>query len=101
MNSTFLIDNTTLTMLSAFMPSGQCWGEYSTIVLGVLLFVSEALPFVRQKSKCQGQDVIHFDEAIPADKIEVEQLERKGSILQEANGVLHTLLAIYENGKKK
>ena len=53
MNSTnFIIDNTTMNMLSAFIPSGECWGEYSTIILGILLFISEAMPFIKAKSKC-------------------------------------------------
>ena len=91
MNATnFIIDNTTMDTLSAFIPSGECWGEYSTIVLGVLLFISEAMPFIKAKSKCN--EVV--DE-------EQRPIERKDSIMTEANGLAHILLAVYEKSKKK
>ena len=90
MNATnFIIDNTTMDTLSAFIPSGECWGEYSTIVLGVLLFISEAMPFIKAKSKCNEV----------AD--EEQRIERKDSIMTEANGLAHILMAIYEKSKKK
>ncbi len=90
MNATnFIIDNTTMDTLSAFIPSGECWGEYSTIVLGVLLFISEAMPFIKAKSKCNEV----------AD--EEQRIERKDSIMTEANGLAHILLAVYEKSKKK
>ena len=90
MNATnFIIDNTTMDTLSAFIPSGECWGEYSTIVLGVLLFISEAMPFIKAKSKCNEV----------AD--EEQTIERKDSIMTEANGLAHILLAVYEKSKKK
>lgn len=85
----FIIDNTTMDTLSAFIPSGECWGEYSTIVLGVLLFISEAMPFIKAKSKCNEV----------AD--EEQKIERKDSIMTEANGLAHILMAIYEKSKKK
>ena len=85
----FIIDNTTMDTLSAFIPSGECWGEYSTIVLGILLFISEAMPFIKAKSKCN--EVI--DEELT--------IERKDSIMTEANGLAHILMAIYEKSKKK
>ena len=91
MNATnFIIDNTTMNMLSAFIPSGECWGEYSTIILGILLFVSEAMPFIKAKSKCNEV----------ADE-EQRTIERKDSIMTEANGLAHILLAVYEKSKKK
>lgn len=90
MNATnFIIDNTTMDTLSAFIPSGECWGEYSTIVLAILLFVSEAMPFIKAKSKCNEV----------AD--EEQRIERKDSIMTEANGLAHILLAVYEKSKKK
>lgn len=76
-------------MLSAFIPSGQCWGEYSTIVLGVLLFISEAMPFIKKKSKCS--EVID----------EESKIERKDSVMIEANGLAHILMAVYEKSKSK
>jgi len=85
----FIIDNTTMDTLSAFIPSGECWGEYSTIVLGILLFISEAMPFIKAKSKCNEV----------AD--EEQRIERKDSIMTEANGLAHILMAIYEKSKKK
>lgn len=91
MNSTnFIIDNTTMNMLSAFIPSGECWGEYSTIILGILLFISEAMPFIKAKSKCNEV----------ADE-EQRTIERKDSIMTEANGLAHILMAVYEKSKKK
>jgi len=96
MNATnFIIDNTTMNMLSAFIPSGECWGEYSTIVLGVLLFISEAMPFIKAKSKCN--EVADEEQRT----IQAEQIERKDSIMTEANGLAHILLAVYEKSKKK
>jgi len=90
MNATnFIIDNTTMDMLSAFIPSGECWGEYSTIILAILLFVSEAMPFIKAKSKCN--EVVD----------EEQKIERKDSIMTEANGLAHILLAVYEKSKKK
>ena len=90
MNTTnFIIDNTTMDTLSAFIPSGECWGEYSTIVLCILLFISEAMPFIKAKSKCN--EVVD----------EGGQIERKDSIMTEANGLAHILMAIYEKSKKK
>lgn len=86
----FIIDNTTMDTLSAFIPSGECWGEYSTIVLGILLFISEAMPFIKAKSKCNEV----------ADE-EQRPIERKDSIMTEANGLAHILMAIYEKSKKK
>jgi len=91
MNSTnFIIDNTTMNMLSAFIPSGECWGEYSTIILGILLFISEAMPFIKAKSKCNEV----------ADE-EQRTIERKDSIMTEANGLAHILMAVYEKSKYK
>ena len=96
MNATnFIIDNTTMDTLSAFIPSGECWGEYSTIVLGVLLFISEAMPFIKAKSKCN-----EVADASGADE-EQRPIERKDSIMTEANGLAHILMAIYEKSKKK
>ena len=86
----FIIDNTTSNILSAFIPSGECWGEYSTIILGILLFVSEAMPFIKAKSKCNEV----------ADE-EQRTIERKDSIMTEANGLAHILMAVYEKSKKK
>ncbi len=95
MNATnFIIDNTTMDMLSAFIPSGECWGEYSTIILAILLFVSEAMPFIKAKSKCN-------EVADEEQKIQAEQIDRKDSIMTEANGLAHILLAVYEKSKKK
>ena len=85
----FIIDNTTMDTLSAFIPSGECWGEYSTIVLGILLFISEAMPFIKAKSKCN--EVI--DEELT--------IERKDSIMTDSNGLAHILMVIYEKSKKK
>ena len=95
MNSTnFIIDNTTMNMLSAFIPSGECWGEYSTIILGILLFISEAMPFIKAKSKCN--EVVDKES-----KIQAEQIKRKNSIMTEANGLAHILMAVYEKSKYK
>jgi len=101
MNTTnFIIDNTTMDTLSAFIPSGECWGEYSTIVLGILLFISEAMPFIKAKSKCnEVADASGADEEQRT--IQAEQIERKDSIMTEANGLAHILMAIYEKSKKK
>ena len=79
-----------MNMLSAFIPSGECWGEYSTIILGILLFISEAMPFIKAKSKCNEV----------ADE-EQRTIERKDSIMTEANGLAHILMAVYEKSKKK
>ena len=91
----FIIDNTTSNILSAFIPSGECWGEYSTIILGILLFVSEAMPFIKAKSKCN--EVVDEEQRT----IQAEQIERKDSIMTEANGLAHILMAVYEKSKKK
>ncbi len=93
-----LDSNNTSAMLNSFIPSGECWGEYSTIVLGVLLFISEALPFFRAKSKCNesSADVVDFDK-----EDGIKPLERKPSLLHDANGLIHTALAVYEKYNKK
>ena len=92
MNSTnFIIDNTTSNILSSFTNlDPECFGGYYTIILAILLFISEAMPFIKAKSKCNEV----------ADE-EQRTIERKDSIMTEANGLAHILMAVYEKSKKK
>ena len=92
MNSTnFIIDNTTSNILSSFTNlDPECFGGYYTIILAILLFISEAMPFIKAKSKCNEV----------ADE-EQRTIERKDSIMTEANGLAHILMAVYEKSKYK
>ena len=82
------------------MLNSECWGEYSTIVLGVLLFISEVLPFLQKKSKCnEDVDVVDFDDELNETKTS-EKIKRSGSLIHNSNGVLHTFLEIYKKIKK-
>ena len=92
MNSTnFIIDNTTSNIISSFTNlNPECFGGYYTIILAILLFISEAMPFIKAKSKCNEV----------ADE-EQRTIERKDSIMTEANGLAHILMAVYEKSKYK
>tara|TARA_R110000787_G_scaffold138493_2_gene252134 strand:- start:742 stop:1020 length:279 start_codon:yes stop_codon:yes gene_type:complete len=92
MNSTnFIIDNTTSNILSSFTNlDPECFGGYYTIILAILLFISEAMPFIKAKSKCNEV----ADEQQPT-------IEKKDSIMTEANGLAHILMAVYEKSKYK
>ena len=75
--------------------STECFGNYTSIALGFLLFVSEVLPFIKDKSDCNKNKTID-EEA----KIEEERPKRE-SVLHNSNGVLHTALSFYNKLKKK
>ena len=96
MNSTnFIIDNATSNMISSFTNlDPECFGGYYTIILAVLLFISEAMPFIKAKSKCNETT---------EEQLEAKQKtpQRKDSIMTDANGLAHILMAVYEKSKKK
>jgi len=96
MNSTnFIIDNATSNMISSFTNlDPECFGGYYTIILAVLLFISEAMPFIKAKSKCNETT---------EEQLEAKQktTQRKDSIMTDANGLAHILMAVYEKSKKK
>lgn len=96
MNSTnFIIDNTTSNILSSFTNlDPECFGGYYTIILAILLFISEAMPFIKAKSKCN--EVVDKES-----KIQKNEIKRKNSIITEANGLAHILMAVYEKSKYK
>ena len=75
--------------------STECFGDYTSIALGFLLFISEVLPFIKNKSDCKKNNNI-----VEEGKIEIERTKRE-SILHNSNGVLHTALSFYNNFKKK
>lgn len=96
MNSTnFIIDNATSNMISSFTNlDPECFGGYYTIILAVLLFISEVMPFIKAKSKCNETT---------EEQLEAKQktTQRKDSIMTDANGLAHILMAVYEKSKKK
>jgi len=52
------------------------------------------MPFIKAKSKCN--EVVDKES-----KIQAEQIKRKNSIITEANGLAHILMAVYEKSKYK
>ena len=92
----FTMDNVTMDTLSALIPTTECWGEYSTIILAILLFISEAMPFVRAKSKCNNEVIDEVVEQQPS-----PSMRRDSSIMIEANGLVDILRTLYDKTKKK
>ncbi len=84
--------------LSALIPTTECWGEYSTIILAILLFISEAMPFVRAKSKCNNEVI---DDVIEEQSSSPPRSQRRDSIMTEANGLVDILMTLYDKTKKK
>ena len=86
--------------MSVSQLSTECWGEYTTIVFAVLFFVSEAMPFFRQKSKCHG-DVEEKQGSPQGSPQGSEARPRRSSVLYEANGVVDTLFTLYIKRRKQ
>ena len=68
--------------LVSFLEHPECLQSVSTYVLGVLLFVSEAMPFFKSNK-------IH-DEEEAQEKV-------KGSVLQESDGVIQLMTKLFHN----
>lgn len=94
----FTMDNVTIDTLSALIPTTECWGEYSTIILAILLFISEALPFIRAKSTCNNEAQV-IDEVV--EQQPSPSMRRDSSIMIEANGLVDILRTLYDKTKKK
>lgn len=71
----------------------KCVGDYISVALGVLLFISEALPFYKRNCK-YDIDVVDVDG-------QVKPIERQPSILQNSNGVLDLAKTFLINFNKK
>jgi hypothetical protein len=68
--------------LVSFLEHPECLQSVSTYVLGVLLFVSEALPFFKSSKT--------HDEEEAQEKV-------KGSVLQESDGVIQLMTKLFHN----
>ena len=86
--------NNTETIISAFNSlNPNCVGDYASIILGVLLFISEALPFYAKNCK-DDVNVVDIDGNI-------SPIEKQPSVLHNSNGVLHTAISFYKLLNKK
>lgn len=70
----------------------ECFGNYTSICLAILLFISEVLPFLKNKSDCKKNNVIDESQ---------NEIKRENSLLNDSNGVLHTALSFYNHINKK
>ena len=70
----------------------ECFGNYTSICLGLLLFISEILPFIKNKSDCKKNNIVDENQ---------NEIKREKSLLNDSNGVLHTALSFYNHIKKK
>ena len=95
MTNTTIHDFNATEMFNSF--DKNCIHTYVGVILGVLLFLSEALPFIRAKSKCQEEP-----RASVVDELEVEEekQEQKETLLQQGNGLLHTAVSFYLKMRK-
>lgn len=69
----------------------NCVGDYTTIILAILLFFSEALPFY--KRKCENNDVVDLETTEPV-------RPKRESVLEDGQGLLHTAFSFYRKYKK-
>jgi len=86
-----------ITDLSAFTDlDPNCFDDYAVVILGICLFISEILPFYKKYCKEDKTnleiDTINSNEPV---------IERQGSLVQEADGILHLGMKLYEKFKKK
>ena len=68
--------------LVSFLEHPECLQSVSTYVLGVLLFVSEAMPFFKSNKT--------HDEEEAQEKV-------KGSVLQESDGVIQLMTKLFHD----
>ena len=75
----------------------ECIPTYVGVLMGVLLFLSEALPFIQAKSKCTEES-----KACVVDELDVEEETEKkpATLLQQSNGLLHSVVSFYFKMKK-
>ena len=70
----------------------KCFGGYYTIILAVLLFISEAMPFITSnKAKPYIEQAGQEEQA--------EQTQQT-NIMSSSNGLAHILMAVYKKTKK-
>jgi len=74
--------------------SSECYGSYVNYALGLLLFISEILPFLKDKSDCNN------NETAPNDLEQSSNRIRRPSLINNSNGLLHTGLSFYNKMKK-
>tara|TARA_Y100000310_G_scaffold143464_1_gene142823 strand:- start:197 stop:517 length:321 start_codon:yes stop_codon:yes gene_type:complete len=89
-----LYNITDLSALSDLDP--KCFDDYAVVILGMCLFVSEILPFY--KKYCKDDKTSSEIETINSNE---PIIERQGSLMQEADGILHLGMKLYEKFKKK
>ena len=79
MDTNFTISNSTVDAILSAIPqlNQACFGDYTSIALGFLLFVSEVLPFI--KAQCSDQ-VADVESKTPQ--------QSKSSIIQDSNGLI-------------
>jgi len=70
----------------------KCFGGYYTIILAVLLFISEAMPFITS-NKAKP----YIEQAEQAGQAEQTQ---QTNIMSSSNGLAHILMAVYKKTKK-
>ena len=86
-----------ITDLSAFTDlDPNCFDDYAVVILGICLLISEILPFYKKYCKEDKTnleiDTINSNEPV---------IERQGSLVQEADGIIHLGMKLYEKFKKK
>ena len=89
-----LYNITDLSALSDLDP--DCFDDYAVVILAICLFVSEILPFY--KKYCKDDKTSSEIETINSNE---PIIERQGSLMQEADGILHLGMKLYEKFKKK
>lgn len=73
--------------------SSECYGSYVNYALGLLLFISEILPFLKDKSDCNK------NETAPNDPEQLSNRTRRTSLMNNSNGLIHTGLSFYNKMK--
>ena len=83
------ITNSTSDFISNSNLDPKCFGGYYTIILAVLLFISEAMPFITSN---KAKPYIEQEE-------QAEQTQQT-NIMSSSNGMAHILMAVYKKTKK-
>ena len=73
----------------------KCFGGYYTIILAVLLFISEAMPFITS-NKAKP----YIEQAEQAGQAEQAEQTQQTNIMSSSNGLAHILMAVYKKTKK-
>ena len=96
MNDTLIYDLNATKIINSF--DSECVHAYVGVILGVLLFLSEALPFIQEKSKCTEEQTAVID--VEYDEGQIKETEKPTTLLQKGNGLLHLCASFYFKTRK-